>query len=167
MIRIVRARARVLVFSFAFLQTIGPITTSWADDPARCGGRTVVVTRARPRLTPSAGATLGTFQPTPYIMVGGNNPAGGGYSPLGIYGDQTMSLYGPLSPLRVTTAPVLVYTRGYDGQIRLTEANSFSYPNLPDLSPVVYPTESNFYYGPRVNRTPRWGASAINWIDQN
>ena len=84
-----------------------------------------------------------------------------------IYGDQTLSLYGPLSPLRVSTAPVLGYTRGYDGQIRLTEANSFSYPNLPDLSPVVYPTEANYYYGPRVNRTPRWGSSAINWIDQN
>ena len=49
---------------------------------------------------------------------------------------QTLSLYGPLSPLRATTAPVLIYVRGYDGTIRVTEAISFSNPNLPDLSPV-------------------------------
>ena len=78
-----------------------------------------------------ASATLGTFQPTPYIWVGGSHPTGSGYSPLGIYGDQTLSLYGPLSPLRAATAPVLVYARGYDGQLRVIEANSFSYPNLP------------------------------------
>jgi hypothetical protein len=84
-----------------------------------------------------------------------------------MYGDQTLSLYGPLSPLRVSTAPVLAYTRGYDGRIEVVETNSFSYPNLPELSPVVYPTEKNYFYGPRVPRTPRWGSSAINWIDQN
>jgi len=116
---------------------------------------------------PSATGTLGTFQPTPIITVRGNYPIGGGYSPLDIYGDQTLSLYGPLSPLRVTTAPVRVYVRGYDGSIRIAEAAAFSTPNLPELSPVVYPTEANYYYGPRVNRAPSWGASAINWIDQN
>jgi len=167
MIPFVRARLLALVFGFVLLQSIGPIGPLRADDPARCHGRTVVVTRARPRYASSPSATLGTFQPTPYIIVGGSHPAGSGYSPNDLYGDQTLSLYGPLSPLRVSTAPVLGYTRGYDGQLRLTEANSFSYPNLPDLSPVVYPTEGNYYYGPRVNRTPRWGSSAINWIDQN
>jgi hypothetical protein len=167
MICIVRAWARAMVFSFALLQTIAPISSARADDPRRGTGQTLVVTPARPRCAPGGSATLGTFQPTPYIWVGGSNPTGTGYSPLAIYGDQTMSLYGPLSPLRVSTAPVVGYTRGYDGQIRVTEANSFSYPNLPALSPVVYPTESNYYYGPRVNRTPRWGSSAINWIDQN
>ena len=86
---------------------------------------------------------------------------------MNIYGDQTLTLYGPLSAFRVSTAPVLGYTRGYDGQLRVTEANSFSYPNQPELSPVVYPTESNYFYGPRVNKTPRWGSNAINWIDQN
>jgi hypothetical protein len=167
MICIVLTRTRALVLSFALLQTLAPIGSAHAGDRARGTGPTQVVTRGRPGCAPYASATLGTFQPTPYIMVGGSNPAGGGYSPLGVYGDQTMSLYGPLSPLRVSTAPVLGYTRGYDGQVRLTEANSFSYPNLPSLSPVVYPTESNNYFGPRVNRTPRWGSSAINWIDQN
>jgi hypothetical protein len=167
MIPIVRARLLALVFGFVLLQSIGPIGSLRAEDPARCQGRTVVVNRARPRYASSANTTLGIFRPTPYIIVGGSYPTGSGYSPLDTYGDQTLSLYGPLSPLRVSTAPVLGYTRGYDGQLRLTEANSFSYPNLPVLSPVVYPTEGNYYYGPRVNRTPRWGSSAINWIDQN
>ena len=35
---------------------------------------------------------------------------------------------------------------------RVTEAISFSNPNLPVLSPVRYPTEANYYYGPSVIR---------------
>ncbi len=100
-------------------------------------------------------------------MVRGDNPVGGGYSPLGISGDQSMALYGPFSPFRATTASVLTYVRGYDGQIRVAEATGFSTPNLPALSPVIYPTEFNNYYGPRVSRTPPSWSSAINWIDQN
>jgi hypothetical protein len=100
-------------------------------------------------------------------MVRANNPLGGGYSPLGISGDQALSLYGPFSPFRAKTAPVLSYVRGYDGQLQLLEGYSFSNPNRPELSPVVYPTEANNYYGPRVSRTPPWWSSAINWIDQN
>jgi hypothetical protein len=101
------------------------------------------------------------------ITVRGNDPLGGGYSPLGIFGDQTLSLYGPLSPLRATTAPVLVYVRGYDGSIRVSDGASFSTPNLPELSPVRYPTPANDYFGPRVPRIAPWGPSAVNWIDQN
>ena len=107
----------------------------------------------------AATSTLGTFYPTPYITVRGNAPLGGGYSPLEIYGDQTLSLYGPLSPFRTSTAPVLTYVRGYDGQTRLIEAASFSNPNLPILSPVRYPTEGNYYYGPRVIRTHALGST--------
>ena len=125
----------------------------------------VVVTRARPAYPPTS--TLGTFYPTPYMMVRGNDPVGGGYSPLGIYGDQTMSIYGPFSPLRTRTAPVRTYARGYNGVVYVSEGNSFSNPNLPELSPVVYPTEANNFFGPRVSRTPPWWSSAINWIDQN
>jgi hypothetical protein len=153
--------------SFVLLHLMGPTGFAVAGPPTVYGGGTVVVTRARPHYVSGPRPTLGTFEPTPYVWVAGSNPTGTGYSPLGIYGDQTMSLYGPLSPLRVSTAPVLVRTVGYDGQIRLVETNWFSFPNLPGLSPVVYPSESNYYYGPRVNRTPHWGSSAINWIDQN
>ena len=110
--------------------------------------------------------TLGTFEPTPYIMVRGNYPTGGGYSPLEVYGDQSMAVYGPLSPLRSTAAPVNTYRRGYDGRLYQGQGTSFSTPNLPRLSPVVYPTPANYYYGPRVHRTPPSWSSGINWIDQ-
>ncbi len=110
--------------------------------------------------------TLGTFEPTPYIMVRGNWPLGGGYSPLDVYGDQSMSLYGPLSPMRSTSAPIMTYSRGYDGRVYAAPATSFSTPNLPRLSPVVYPTPASYYYGPRLNRTPLSWSSGINWIDQ-
>jgi hypothetical protein len=166
--RIVCARARALAVSIVFTQVLGVIGLVRADDPTCCVERKVVVTRSRPRYVQSSNATLGNFRPTPYVMIGGAYPtASGGYSPLGIYGDSTLPLYGPISAFRVSTAPVLAYSRGYDGQVRVVEANSFSYPNLPSMSPVVYPTESNYYWGPRVSRTPRWGSSAINWIDQN
>src|SRR4029077_5450216 len=133
-----------------------------AEHRTRRAGRTVVATRARPCPTPPATATLGTFMPTHVSPGRGNTPVGGGYSPLDIYGDPTLALYGPLSPLRVTTAPILTTVRGYDGSIRVTEAYSFATPNLTELSPVIYPTDANNYYAPRVNRRPPWGASAIN-----
>jgi hypothetical protein len=110
---------------------------------------------------------LGTFYSTPYIMVRGNYPAGGGYSPIGLYGDVTLSLYGPLSSLRAVTAPVATYTRGYDGRTMLVEGTATSYPNLPALSPVVYPTQATNVFAPRVSTTPPWWNSGVNWIDQN
>lgn len=110
---------------------------------------------------------LGTFAPTPYIMVRGNFPAGGGYSPIGLYGDTTLSLYGPLSALRATTAPVRTYTRGYDGRTFVTEGTATSYPNLPPLSPVIYPTKATNFWGFRESTTPPWWTSGTNWIDQN
>jgi hypothetical protein len=167
MSRIAKTGARALTFVLVLLPTFTPGKPALAGEPPWHSRRTVVVTRARPRPAPSSNTTLGTFQPTPVVWIGGSYPTGPGYSPMSTYGDQTLTLYGPLSAFRVSTAPVLGYTRGYDGQLRVTEANSFSYPNLPELSPVVYPSESNYFYGPRVNKTPRWGSNAINWIDQN
>ena len=110
---------------------------------------------------------LGSFYPTPYIMVRGNAPAGGGYSPLGIYGESTMALYGPFSPFRATSAPVRTYTRGYDGRTIVSQGTSFSSPNLPSLTPVVYPTQANNYYGFRQSNTPPWWANGSDWLDQN
>jgi|SRR5579864_5189914 len=110
---------------------------------------------------------LGTFYPDNYMVVRGNAPAGGGYSPLGIYGDRSLSIYGPLSSMRATAAPLLTYTRGYDGQLYPTMGTAFSYPNLPAVGPVIYPTQASFYYGFRESRTPPWWKSGINWIDQN
>ena len=99
--------------------------------------------------------TLGTFEPTPYIMVGGAAPLSRGYSPLGIYGDGSMALNGPFSPMRSTSAPVTTYNRGYDGVIRPRQATSFSNPNLPRLSPFVYPTQRSNYYAPRSQPNAR------------
>jgi hypothetical protein len=168
MIRDPGVRARKLLLGLAVLQLCLAAGVALADDrPARRFRRTTATKRVQPCATPSPTSTLGTFYPTPVITVRGNLPLGGGYSPLEIYGDQTLALYGPLSPLRTTTAPVLTYVRGYDGRTLLTEAASFSNPNLPVLSPVRYPTESNYYYGPRTPRVLPWGSSAVNWIDQN
>ncbi len=156
--------ARVVILTAVVLGTLGAcVPTRAGDHPRRV--RATVATRVRPCVAPTS--TLGNFNPTPVVTIIGNNPIGGGYSPLGIYGDQTMALYGPLSAFRTSTAPVAGYVRGYDGRLYRSEALTFSNPNLPILSPFHYPTEANYYYGPRVNRTPPWGSSAINWIDQN
>ncbi len=118
------------------------------------------------QMSPVYGGRLGTFMPTPAVVVQGNYPIGGGYAPLGTFGDTAMSLYGPFSSFRTATAPVLTYSRGYDGVVRPAEAVSTSYPILPFLSPVAYPTRANYYYAPRILENPA-ETSAINWIDQN
>lgn len=110
--------------------------------------------------------TLGTFEPTPYINVGGGAPASMGYSPMGTYGDTTLSLNGPVSALRFGTAPVVTYSRGYDGVLRPVEGTTTTTPNMPRLSPFAYPTRRNNYYAPRTSR-PMTPASAVNWLDLN
>src|SRR5690242_12581705 len=102
---------------------------AWGATRAEAGGlfrrreRGVVATSAvvAPAPVPAAApapfpTTLGTFYPSPAMVVRGNFPTGGGYSPGNSYGDTSMDLYGPLSALRATSAPVLSYTRGYDGR---------------------------------------------------
>ncbi|OJW23546.1 MAG: hypothetical protein BGO49_02855 [Planctomycetales bacterium 71-10] len=111
--------------------------------------------------------TLGTFEPTPYIMVGGAAPAAGGYSPLGTYGDTSLSLNGPVSAMRSVSAPVVIYSRGYDGVLRPVQGTTTSTPNLPRLSQYAYPTRRNNYYAPRTSRPMSQYTSAVNWLDQN
>lgn len=118
------------------------------------------------RIDPVYGDRLGTFYPTPAIFVQANYPAGGGYAPLGIFGEHNLSMYGPLSSFRTVTAPVSTYVRGYDGVVRPAETISNSYPNLPLLAPLAYPTRANDYYAPRIRNNPAQ-ESAINWLDQN
>lgn len=110
---------------------------------------------------------LGTFYPSPYLFVRGNWPAGTGYSPLGVFGDASMAVYGPLSPFRPYTAPLVSYDRGYDGRLVPRDAYSFSTPNRPDATPVVYPTQANYFYRIRESGDPPWWSDGINWIDQN
>lgn len=111
--------------------------------------------------------TLGTFEPTPYIMVGGAAPIAGGYSPLGTFGDTSLSLNGPVAAMRSISAPVVTYGRGYDGVTRPVQGTSFSTPNLPRLSPFAYPTRRSNYYAPRMSVPQSQWTSGVNWIDQN
>jgi hypothetical protein len=165
MIRQSLAWSRILFAGIALLGTC-------AGPPAEAGGalrrraRVVVPTVCAAAASESDGM-LGTFYPSPYLMVRGNGPIGGGYSPLNQYGDTTMALYGPLSALRAASAPVLLYGRSYDGRPVLLEATSSSTPNLPPTTPVIYPTRATYYYGFRESGTPPWWDNAINWIDQN
>jgi hypothetical protein len=164
----IRGHGGVLAFAVAVL-AIGdtPAQAGWpfSKRPRQATPRVAVPTTYVTDNAPTP--MLGTFYPTPYMTVRGNWPVGGGYSPLGAEGDQTLALYGPLSPLRATTAPVITYTRGYDGRLVPTPAIGFSYPNLPAASPVIYPTQASNYYGFRETRTPPWWKDGINWIDQN
>ncbi|MBX6313206.1 MAG: hypothetical protein IRY99_09875 [Isosphaeraceae bacterium] len=117
---------------------------------------------------PSPTPMLGAFYSTPYMMVRGNAPTGGGYSPLGLFTYSVqLSEYGPLSSLRQTAAPVLTYSRGYDGRLYPAAGTAFSNPFLPELNPVVYPTRANVYGGFRESRTPPWWPNGTNWVDQN
>ena len=96
----------------------------------------------------------------------GNYPAGGGYSPLGIYGDRACRCIGPLSSFRTTTAPVLTYVRGYDGVVRPAEAITTPIPTCRYLAPVAYPTSCESLLCARVRDNPA-EESAIDWLDHN
>lgn len=126
------------------------------------------VMTARPTdLAPSP--MLGSFVPNPVMTVGGAGVvAGNGWTPLQQYGSGTLSLYGPLSSLRSTAAPVRTIQRGYNGIPRVSVGTAFSYPNLPPAGAVMYPTRMNYSYGFRYEESPPWwdGAGA-NWIDFN
>ncbi|AGA27305.1 hypothetical protein [Singulisphaera acidiphila] len=147
-------------------------TRAEAGWPFRRRERAVVATVSPvatvvPVAAPRSAAPLGTFSPTPVMTVRGNYPVGGGYTPADSFGDSSMDIYGPLSSLRATSAPVLTYSRGYDGRSVLSEGTSFSTPNLPSLSPVIYPTQATDVNGPRQLKNPPWWPKATNWLDQN
>lgn len=131
--------------------------------------------RRRPRALAPAAAVLtpdrplGTFYPEPYLSVRGDHQSGGaGYSPSGMYGaNNSLDVYGPLSAYRATTAPLTVYSRGYDGVVRPGTAATFTTPNLPRSSPFAYPTRANFRGGfPPDSPASTW-PSAINALDMN
>jgi hypothetical protein len=144
---------------------VRPTTTKVAAPPPP---RPVMAAPVPASYQPSAYPMLGTFYPSPWLMVRGNWPAGGGYSPLGIFGDASMAVNGPLSPFRFYTAPVATYERGYNGSLISREGYSFSTPNRPEATPVVYPTQANYYYRIRGEPgEPPWWTTGMDWIDQN
>ncbi len=151
---------------------IGCVRIADADGPfrRRVGIRpTTAIVQADPigRNANAPTPMLGTFYGTPAVIVRGDQPTGGGYSPLGMYGPNNMTIYGPTSIFRATSAPVRVYSRGYDGRVVETEGTSFSTPYRPEASPVIYPTPNSYYYRPRRPNLPPEYPSPINWIDQN
>jgi hypothetical protein len=122
--------------------------------------QTSTTTRPENQVAPSP--MLGTFQPTPYITVGK------AYSPIGYFGrEYSLAVYGPLSAFRSTSAPVTTVVRGYDGAPVLVEGTSFSNPNQPALSPVVYPTRASNYSALRYQTTAPQRDKAFMWIDEN
>ncbi len=155
--------------ALAALACLASVSPSHAGGPFRRRARAVVETRAveNPANANAPSPMLGTFYATPYVMVGSDRPAGSGYSPLGLYGTTSMVLYGPNSIYRSVTAPVSVYSRGYDGRVYESRGHSFSSPFLPESNPVVYPTPAAFYDRPWRGGTPPWWTTGNGWIDQN
>ena len=125
-----------------------------------------VVDRPEDQVAPSP--MLGTFRPTPQLTVRGNGTIGGGYSPIGLYGpNNSMDLYGPISALRPTSAPVNTVVRGYNGIDTMVEGTSYSTPFRPELSPVQYPTRASNYGALRGPGVPTRPGNGITWVDQN
>ncbi len=123
---------------------------------------------ARPdnRVAPSP--MLGSFMPGNYITVRSNGFQGGGYSPIGFYGgNNSMDVYGPISALRATSAPVNTVVRGYNGAPVVVEGTSFSTPFLPEASPVRYPTRASNYSAIRDAASAPRSGSGLLWVDQN
>jgi hypothetical protein len=156
----------------ALLLVLGCLATAAA--PATAGGPHARARRARVLVpttavapAPAAPMQSSGFFPTPMALIRGSGNAGGGFTPLGQYGPYSMSYFGPFSAFRATTAPVVVYSRGYDGVYRPTVARTFSTPNLPAASPVVYPTQSTHVDGPRRPIFFPPNDAAVNWLDQN
>jgi hypothetical protein len=146
---------------------LGVLSEAHAGGPFRKHARRQAVAVPTTRVVRNPSGMLGTFYPDPVLSIGGSGYVGGGYSPLDMYGLNTLSLDGPVSPYRAASAPVLTYSRGYDGRLTPDLGTSFSYPNQGELSPVVYPTRANYFYGFRRSGTPPEWDRAINWIDQN
>ncbi len=165
MSRVAQSRAFVL----AGLALLAVVETAEAGGPLHRRTGTVVPTTTveNPANANAPSPMLGSFYPTNYVMVGGGRPTGTGYSPLGMYGTANMVQYGPFSIYRATTAPVSVYSRGYDGRVYESRGHSFSTPFRPESSPVVYPTPNSYYFRPRGSTAPPQWTTGFGWVDQN
>lgn len=129
--------------------------------------RVVAAQHVAPIYPPQVAPQLGSFYPDRYVFVAGNNEPGMGHSPLGMYGPNNLVIDGPLSAWRSRSAPVATYSRGYDGNLHPSLGTGFSYPNRPEIAPIVYPTRGNVANGFRQSGVPPQWYDSINWIDQN
>jgi hypothetical protein len=164
--------------SLLTMSLVGLVLIGSSEPSAMAGGRLfrrrerVVVETVAPaprpqdRLAPTG--MLGTFTPTPVVTVRDNGAIGGGYSTLNLSGfGSAMSIFGPLSAFRQTSAPVNTVVRGYDGVPTLVQGTGFSNPMQPGLSPFVYPTRASNYSALPFQGTPPQRDKALMWIDQN
>jgi hypothetical protein len=127
-----------------------------------------ISTAPRPRDQVAPTGMLGSFVPTPMVTIRDSGVIGGGYSPLGMYGrENSLTVFGPLSAFRQTSAPVNTVVRGYDGVPARVQGTGFSNPNQPTLSPFVYPTRASNYSALPFQGTPPQRDKALMWIDQN
>ena len=162
------ARRSVSLLCVGFLGLTARVEQAKAGGPIRRDRAVRETVDRRPENQVAPSPMLGTFRPTPVITVRGNGIIGGGYSPLGLYGaNNAMTLYGPISSLRTTAAPVNTVVRGYNGTANVVEGNSLSTPFQPDLSPVKYPTRASNYGSLRGPGVPTRSGSGIMWVDQN
>lgn len=147
----------------------GPFYGRVVTRPAPVYGRVRVVAaqHTAPINPPAAAPQLGSFYPDRYVFVAGNNEPGMGHSPLGMYGPNNLVIDGPFSAWRSRSAPVATYSRGYDGSLVPTRGTGFSYPNRPEIAPIVYPTRGNIANGFRQSGVPPQWYDSINWLDQN
>jgi hypothetical protein len=115
----------VLVFGLA--------SVGRAGEPTR-GGVGWVVPRSGVVSTAPRSPYLGTFYPTPSLIIRDDEPAGKGYSPLGQYGQPSaMDLYGPISRFRSRTETFTYYRRGYNGVLESRQGVRVTQPYLrPD-----------------------------------
>ena len=157
---------------------VGLVLIGSSTPPAMAGGRLfrrrerVVVETVAPaprpqdRLAPTG--MLGTFVPTPTVVIRDNGLIGGGYSTSNFSGfGNALSIFGPLSAFRQTSAPVNTVVRGYDGVPTTVRGTGFSNPLQPALSPFVYPTRASNYSALPFQGTPPQRDKALMWIDEN
>ena len=165
-----RSSHRYRLSTFAVC-TVFALTTAEARNPRRRVVTPLTPTAYTAPINPAnANAPsdmLGTFYSTPTLFVRGDGPTGSGYSPLGQYGTSNLNTYGPISSYRSVSAPVRIYSRGYDGVVTETEGVTTSNPYLPRPQPVNYPNANSNYFKPRRLTSPPWWQSGINWVDQN
>jgi hypothetical protein len=120
------------------------------------------MTTSRPEDQVAPSPMLGSFRPSSYVLVGSNPQIAGGYGR-----ENSLAVYGPMSAFRSVAAPVQTVVRGYDGVPVVVEGTAFSTPNLPVLSPVVYPSRASNYSALRFQTTPPQLDRGGMWIDHN
>lgn len=159
------ASSRFLVLLISFV-SIGSLFSECAAGPYRQRSRRIRgYTPVYLATTAPIRPIQNNFFPTPMVILQGNLDTGPGYSPLGLYGDTTMSDYGPFSVYRAQTTNLVVRTRGYDGLYRTSFGVTETYPNFTLPGMISAPNRRSDFFKPRGPAGTRVPGDAINWLD--